>query len=105
MFAAIETVSLDIIRGQKALLCDKYKYYVVINILFKLNMTSIKDTYFLVKFLTSQPCKVYLDYRDSRCPDFVGVMQVLFYLKEMLYAVRCLKSNQDMILTLAGQFK
>ena len=28
-----------------------------------------------------------------------------FLLKEMLYAVRCLKSNEDMILALAGQFK
>ena len=27
------------------------------------------------------------------------------YVKEMLYAVRCLKSNEDMILALAGQFK
>ena len=26
-------------------------------------------------------------------------------MKEMLYEVRCLKSNEDMILTLAGQFK
>ena len=26
-------------------------------------------------------------------------------IKEMLYAVRCLKSNEDMILALAGQFK
>ena len=26
-------------------------------------------------------------------------------LKGMLYAVRCLKTNEDMILTLAGQFK
>ena len=25
-------------------------------------------------------------------------------LKEMLYVVRCLKSNEDMILALAGQF-
>ena len=25
-------------------------------------------------------------------------------MKEMLYAVRCLKSNEDMILALAGQF-
>ena len=30
---------------------------------------------------------------------------MFFYLKEVLYAVRCLKSNEDMILTLAGQFK
>ena len=29
----------------------------------------------------------------------------LAYVKEMLYAVRCLKSNEDMILALAGQFK
>ena len=29
----------------------------------------------------------------------------LLFLKEMLYAVRCLKSNEDMILALAGQFK
>ena len=27
------------------------------------------------------------------------------YMKEMLYAVRRLKSNEDMILALAGQFK
>ena len=27
------------------------------------------------------------------------------FMKEMLYAVRCLKSNEDMILALAGQFK
>ena len=27
------------------------------------------------------------------------------HMKEMLYAVRCLKSNEDMILALAGQFK
>ena len=27
------------------------------------------------------------------------------HIKEMLYAVRCLKSNEDMILALAGQFK
>ena len=26
-------------------------------------------------------------------------------MKEMLYPVRCLKSNEDMILALAGQFK
>ena len=26
-------------------------------------------------------------------------------MKEMLYAVRCLKSNEDRILALAGQFK
>ena len=26
-------------------------------------------------------------------------------MKEMLYAVRCLKSNEDMILALVGQFK
>ena len=26
-------------------------------------------------------------------------------MKEMLYAVRCLKSNEDMILALPGQFK
>ena len=26
-------------------------------------------------------------------------------MKEMLYAVRCLKLNEDMILALAGQFK
>ena len=34
-----------------------------------------------------------------------GVSQRLCYMKEMLYAVRCLKSNEDMILALAGQFK
>ena len=29
----------------------------------------------------------------------------LLNMKGMLYAVRCLKSNEDMILALAGQFK
>ena len=29
----------------------------------------------------------------------------IFFLKEMLYAVRCLKSNEDMIFALARQFK
>ena len=28
-----------------------------------------------------------------------------YRMKEMLYEVRCLKSNKDMILALAGQFK
>ena len=27
------------------------------------------------------------------------------FMKEMLYEVRCLRSNEDMILALAGQFK
>ena len=27
-----------------------------------------------------------------------------YYMKEMLYEVRCLKSNEEMILALAGQF-
>ena len=35
-------------RGQKPLLYDKYEYYVVINVLLKLNITSIIDTYLLV---------------------------------------------------------
>ena len=30
--------------------------------------------------------------------------QHFVYMKEMLYEVWCLKSNEDMILTLAGQF-
>ena len=29
----------------------------------------------------------------------------LLQMKEMVYEVRCLKSNEDMILALAGQFK
>ena len=29
----------------------------------------------------------------------------LTFVKEMLYEVRCLKSSEDMILALAGQFK
>ena len=30
--------------------------------------------------------------------------QHFVYMKEMLYEVQCLKSNEDMILALAGQF-
>ena len=44
--------------------------------------------------------------------SFLPVMQteqevymILPSMKEMLYEVRCLKSNKDMILALAGQFK
>ena len=33
----------------------------------------------------------------------ISIVRML--LKEMLYEVRCLKSNEDMILALAGQFK
>ena len=29
----------------------------------------------------------------------------MYYMKEVLYEVRCLKTNEDMILALAGQFK
>ena len=31
--------------------------------------------------------------------------KIIYSMKEMLYEVRCLKSNEDMILALAGQFK
>jgi len=34
-----------------------------------------------------------------------SVCQLLLGLKEVLYEVRCLKSTEDMILALAGQFK
>ena len=37
--------------------------------------------------------------------SFVIKIFNIHYMKEMLYAVRCLKSNEDMILALAGQFK
>ena len=33
-----------------------------------------------------------------------GIGAKMIIIKEMLYAVRCLKSNEDMILALAGQF-
>ena len=36
--------------------------------------------------------------------EILLVKDTLFY-ERMLYAVRCLKSNEDMILALAGQFK
>ena len=29
----------------------------------------------------------------------------VYHMKEVLYEVRCLKSNEDMILALAGQYK
>ena len=46
---------------------------------------------------TGKKCTAIIKAREGRA-------KVLF-LKEMLYAVRCLKSNEDMILALAGQFK
>ena len=63
------------------MLYDKYKHYVVINILFKFNITSIIDTYFLAKVSIQSTLQSLLEwaYLDSRSPDFVGVMQVLFY--------------------------
>ena len=33
------------------------------------------------------------------------VANIVNRMKEMLYEVRCLKSNEDMVLALAGQFK
>ena len=35
----------------------------------------------------------------------VNMCQQGYLMKEMLYEVRCLKSNEDMILALVGQFK
>ena len=37
-------------------------------------------------------------------PIKLGVHSTACSIKEMLYEVRCLKSNEDMILALAGQF-
>ena len=34
-----------------------------------------------------------------------AVVYCLFFMKDVLYEVRCLKSNEDMILALTGQFK
>ena len=50
-------------------------------------------------------CSNQLSYEVTqlRAGQFVGLM--FSRIKEMLYAVRCLKSNEDMILALAGQFK
>ena len=44
------------------------------------------------------------------CPEASNVIcydlhTITRLMKEMLYAVRCLKSTEDMILALAGQFK
>ena len=54
-------------------------------------------------------CSNQLSYEVTqwRAGQFVGLMFSVkgMYMKEMLYAVRCLKSNEDMILALAGQFK
>ena len=41
---------------------------------------------------------------DRKVGIYIAIAPKLFY-ERMLYAVRCLKSNEDMILALAGQFK
>ena len=46
--------------------------------------------------------KPILKYHCKSCHNIRNYIQIV---KEMLYAVRCLKSNEDMILALAGQFK
>ena len=46
--------------------------------------------------------------RDQFKPISIGENLVVNYLsnmKDVLYEVRCLKSNEDMILALTGQFK
>ena len=54
-------------------------------------------------------CSNQLSYEVTqlRAGQFVGLMfsRERCPMKEMLYEVRCLKSNEDMILALAGQFK
>ena len=47
------------------------------------------------------------EFTQWRAGQFVGLMfsRERNVMKEMLYAVRCLKSNEDIILALAGQFK
>ena len=42
---------------------------------------------------------------SQQFPTVSNVFKTTYYMKEMLYEVRCLKSNEDMILALAGQFK
>ena len=55
-------------------------------------------------------CSNQLSYEVTqlRVRQFVGLMfppRKECRMKEMLYEVRCLESNEDMILALAGQFK
>ena len=42
---------------------------------------------------------------SQRFPTVSNVFKTTYYMKEMLYEVRCLKSNEDKILELTGQFK
>ena len=52
-------------------------------------------------------CSNQLSYEVLRAGQFVGLIfsRKECRMKEVLYDVRCLKSNEDMILALAGQFK
>ena len=54
---------------------DKYEYYVVINILFKLNITSIIGTYFLVSRFRGRNASVIL--LSFYCISLVLVKSVL----------------------------
>ena len=42
---------------------------------------------------------------DKQLEEFYAFMAIYYGMKEVLYEVRCLKSTEDIILALAGQFK
>ena len=56
---------------------------------------------------TPVQCSNQLSYEvtELRAGQFVGLMFYERSIKEVLYEVRCLKSNEHMILALVGQFK
>ena len=47
----------------------------------------------------------YQSIKQKKCVLFFFFVTLVLYMEEMLYEVRCLKSNENMILALAGQFK
>ena len=49
--------------------------------------------------------KLSYEVTQLRAGQFVGLMFYERSMKEVLYEVRCLKSNADMILAFVGQFK
>ena len=48
---------------------------------------------------------VYLSLNSVKVLGYTKTSTVFCFMKEVLYEVRCLKSTEDMILALAGQYK
>ena len=79
---------------------NRYSY----GVQFGINRTAL-DQSKLSNFVECTIITVIIHNLTTKNCDNIEKFKTLETMKEVLYEVRCLKSNEDMILALAGQFK